>query len=297
MQKFMRVQGREISFKTKKPAGLFALCWRRIRDGIFSAEDEAEFRALDVWFRANLPIPPFYDENEHKFLDAGKPLPVTWFKTDCPPKMKEKTEEIISLLDKYEIPYDVVYSNYVGRIIYEDEFQIGVTEPEVEIRSVTKEELPEVLELIHKSFATVAANLGFTKENCPGHTSFMPMEKLMNFYEWGFLMYGLFEDGKLTGYFSLAKMPDGRYELNNLSVLPEKRHAGYGSMMIDFAKKKVAELGADAILLSIIEDSWVIKNYYQMHGFKHIGTQKFEHLPFTCGFMEFRVCDKAKSTE
>ena len=286
MQKYMRIQGREISFKTKKPAGLFALCWRRIRDGIFSAEDEAEFRELDKWFRKELPIPPFYDENEKKYLDAGKPLPVTWFKTDCPPKMKEKTEAIIALLDKYQISYDVVYSNDVGgRIIYEDEFQVGVTEHEVQIRPVTKEQLPEVLELIHKSFATVAANLGFTKENCPGHTSFMPMEKLMGFYEWGFLMYGLFEDGKLTGYFSLVKQQDGHYELNNLAVLPEKRHCGYGSMMIDFAKKKVAELGGDTIQLSIIEDSWIIKNYYQMQGFKHTGTKKFEHLPFTCGYM------------
>ena len=96
MQKYMRIQGREISFKTKKPAGLFALCWRRIRDGIFSAEDEAEFRELDKWFRKELPIPPFYDENEKKYLDAGKPLPVTWFKTDCPPKMKEWFDKVLT---------------------------------------------------------------------------------------------------------------------------------------------------------------------------------------------------------
>ena len=59
MPKYMRIQGREIAFKTGNPAGLFALCWRRIRDGIFSAEDEAAFRAEDKWFRENLPIPPF----------------------------------------------------------------------------------------------------------------------------------------------------------------------------------------------------------------------------------------------
>lgn len=289
MQKYMRIQGREIAFKTKKPAGLFALCWRRIRDGIFSAEDEALFREMDAWFRANLPIPPFYDENEQKYLDKGEALPVTWFKTDCPAKFKQKIDFIVSLLDKYQVPYDVVYSNYVGRIIYEDNYQIGTVEPEVQIRQIKKEELPEVLELIHKSFATVAANLGFTKENCPGHTSFMPMEKLVNFFDWGFLMYGLFEDGKLTGYFSLAKQEDGSYELNNLAVLPEKRHCGYGKQMIDFAKKKVVELGADTIKLGIIEDSWIIKNFYEWHGFKHIGTQKFEHLPFTCGYMMWRA--------
>ncbi|MBP5794046.1 MAG: hypothetical protein J6W46_10475, partial [Spirochaetaceae bacterium] len=98
MQKYMRIQGRELSFKTKKPAGLFALCWRRIRDGIFSTEDEALFREMDTWFRANLPIPPFYDENEQKYLGKGEALPVTWFKTDLPAEFKQKTDVIVSLL-------------------------------------------------------------------------------------------------------------------------------------------------------------------------------------------------------
>lgn len=284
MQKYMRVQGREISFKTQKPAGLFALCWRRIRDGIFSAQDEEKFRALDKWFRANLPVPPFYDENF-----KGEVLPITWFKTDCPGEMKAKTQEIIDLLDKYKIPYDVVYSDYVGRIVYEDDFQIGTLPRETEILPIEREQLPQVLELIHKSFATVAANLGLTRENCPGHTSFMPMEKLENFFDWGLLMYGFYEDKKLVGYFMLAKQEDGHYDLNNLAVLPEKRHLGYGAKMIAFAKQKVTELGGKKIKVGIIEDSWIIKNYYQWNGFVHIGTQKYDHLPFTVGYLEWNA--------
>lgn len=282
MTKYMRIQGREIAFKTQKTAGLFALCWRRIRDGIFSAEDEADFRAEDEWFRANLPIPPFYEDDF-----KGDVIPVTWFKTDCPEEMKKHTAVITSLLDKYKVPYDIVYSDYVGHIIYEDDFQIGTVDPTVEIKTITLEELPQVLELIHKSFATVAANLGFTKENCPGHTSFMPMEKLQNYYEWGFLMYGLYEDGELVGYVSLAKQPEGHYDLNNLAVLPEKRHCGYGRMLVEFCKEKALELGAPKIKLGIIEDSWIIKNFYEGLGFVHTGTQKFDHLPFTVGYMEW----------
>ena len=57
----------------------------------------------------------------------------------------------------------------------------------------------------------------------------------------------------------------------------------------ELAKNKVVELGADTIKLGIIEDSWIIKNFYEWHGFKHIGTQKFEHLPFTCGYMMWRA--------
>jgi len=283
MPKYMRIQGREIAFKTGKPAGLFALCWRRIRDGIYSAEDEAAFRAEDKWFRANLPVPPFYDD------DFQGKTPITWFKTDCPEEMKKHTDNIVSLLDKYKVPYDIVYSDYVGKIIYEDDYQIGTVDSVVEIRQITQDELPQVLELIHKSFAPVAANLNLTKENCPGHTSFMPMEKLENYFNWGFLMYGLYEDDQLAGYVSLAKQPEGHYDLNNLAVLPEKRHCGYGGRLVNFCKEKAKELGAPKIKLGIIEDSWIIKNFYEWHGFVHIGTQKFDHLPFTVGYMEYVI--------
>ena len=77
------------------------------------------------------------------------------------------------------------------------------------------------------------------------------MEKLQNYYDWGFLMYGLFEDDKLVGYVSLAKQPEGHYDLNNLAVLPDKRHCAYGGRLVDFCKQKVKELGADKIRIGI----------------------------------------------
>lgn len=278
----MRIQGREISFKTGKPAGLFALCWRRIRDGVFAPEDEQKFRKEDEWFRANLPIPPFYDKN----FSENK-IPVTYFKNNCPEEMQNRVNSIVSLLDKYKIPYDVVFTNYVGKIVYEDDFQIGVADPIVEIKPIKRDELPCVLELIHKSFATVAANFGFTKENCPAHTSFMPYEKLEKFYDLGFLMYGLYEDEKLCGYVSLAKQQDEHFDLNNLAVLPEKRHCGYGKKLVNFCKEKAAQLKAKKIKIGIIEESFIIKNFYSDLGFAHVGTQEYEHLPFTVGVMEF----------
>ena len=40
--------------------------------------------------------------------------------------IKMQYKYIIQLLDKYAHPYDVVYTNFVGTIIYEDEWQIAV---------------------------------------------------------------------------------------------------------------------------------------------------------------------------
>lgn len=158
-----------------------------------------------------------------------------------------------------------------------------------QIRLVTATELPECLDVIHKSFATVAADFGLTRENCPKHTSFIPLEYLLNQYSWGWTMFGLYDSGRLAGYASLSKEGDGTYELHNLSVLPEHRHCAYGRMLLNYAKEKVRESGGQKIKIGIIDEGTVLKNWYTANGFEHTGTKKFEHLPFTVGFMEWSV--------
>ena len=118
------------------------------------------------------------------------------------------------------------------------------------IRQINKDELPLCLDFIHLCFSTVAEKFGFTQENAPGHNAFMPLEKLENFWNWGFLMYGLFVENQngeneLAGYFSLSKDPDktDTYVLHNLCVKPQIRKQGYGKALLDFAKDKVRELG------------------------------------------------------
>jgi ribosomal protein S18 acetylase RimI-like enzyme len=102
-------------------------------------------------------------------------------------------------------------------------------------------------------------------------------------------MYGLFNDKQLVGYVSLSKENDGVFELHNLAVLPEYRHFGYGRQLLDLCKEKAKEHGKNKITLGIIEENIVLKNWYAANGFVHTGTKKFEHLPFTVGFMEWEV--------
>ena len=45
---------------------------------------------------------------------------------------------------------------------------------------IKNEQLNTCLDIIHKSFQTVADDMNLTKENCPSHTAFMPLEKLQN---------------------------------------------------------------------------------------------------------------------
>ena len=75
-KKHMRIQGRELAYRTGKPVGLFSLNWRRIRDGVYSKEDSELFDLTEKWFKENLPEPPFYGENNENPQGA-----ITYFKT------------------------------------------------------------------------------------------------------------------------------------------------------------------------------------------------------------------------
>lgn len=157
------------------------------------------------------------------------------------------------------------------------------------IQLIKETDLPAVLGVIHRSFATVAEEFGLTRENCPTHTSFLPMEKLANHFRWGWLMFGLYDKDKLIGYFSLSEEKDGAFELHNLAVLPKHRHGGAGKLLLDHAKETVRTKGGQKITIGIIDESAVLKNWYAVNGFIHTGTRTFGHLPFTVGFMECRV--------
>lgn len=115
--KYMRIQGREESYITKYPKGIFSICWRLIYDSIMSEEDENIFREIDDWFKENLPEPEPCKQGEKV---------ITFFKTETTEEMIKKISPAIRLLDKYSHPYDVVYTNFVGKILYEDEWQVAV---------------------------------------------------------------------------------------------------------------------------------------------------------------------------
>ena len=146
--------------------------------------------------------------------------------------------------------------------------------------------LPICLNIIQKSFATVAEEFNLTEESCPGHTAFMKLEKLQNSFESGNWMFLCYSGSVPVGFFSLKKIDSDTYELDHLAVLPEYRHNGIGKELLNYAENAVKEQNGKTIKIGIIEENTTLKNWYIKNGFIHTGTRRFEHLPFTVGFLE-----------
>ena len=157
------------------------------------------------------------------------------------------------------------------------------------IQVENKEQLNICLDIIRSSFITVAEEFGLTENNCPSHTALLTIDNLERQFDDSRPMFLFYQDANPVGYFSLAKCSNEEWELNNLAVLPENRHFGIGKTMVDYAVKMVKSYGGNKISIGIIEENTKLKNWYLKLGFNHISTRKFEHLPFTVGFMEINI--------
>ena len=154
------------------------------------------------------------------------------------------------------------------------------------IQEIRQEDILQSVEVIRKSFATVANEFGITEENGARFTAFATDEERINWHMFGEHrpMYGYYEKNNLIGYYSLLLKDNGECELNNLSVLPEYRQIGYSLLEHSFERAK--ELGCTKMNIGIVEENIVLRNWYEKYGFVHTGTEKFDFFPFTCGYME-----------
>ncbi len=82
-----------------------------------SGENQQLFISIDNRFKENLPEPPPCVQL--------RPV-ITFFKVQTTQPMLQRLAPAVALLDKYHKPYDVVYTNFVGSIVYEDPWQVAV---------------------------------------------------------------------------------------------------------------------------------------------------------------------------
>ena len=113
--KYVRIQGKELCENTMHAKGIFSVCVDMLRKGVMEQEDADLLTEIDDWFAEELPWPEPCKRQEKV---------VCYFKTENSEEMMKMINPVMWLLEKYQRPYYVVYTNFPGEIVYEDKYQV-----------------------------------------------------------------------------------------------------------------------------------------------------------------------------
>ena len=118
--KYLRIQGLELAENTMYAKGVFSMCWQLVQNDVMEQGDADLFREIDGWFAENLPWPPPCQRQEKV---------ICFFKTENVSEMLKMIRPALWLLERYNHPYYLVFTNTPGEIVYEDKYQVAVKAP------------------------------------------------------------------------------------------------------------------------------------------------------------------------
>jgi ribosomal protein S18 acetylase RimI-like enzyme len=156
---------------------------------------------------------------------------------------------------------------------------------------LSENDLRSAVDVMRRAFATVAAEMNFTKENAPTNAAFMTYERLKESIDKGIHIYGLFNAETIIGTVAIERSSDneGVFYLERLAVVPEMRHMKKGKSLLDFAFDKVREMDGRKISIGTINENVRLKQWYLDYGFVETSIRSYEHLPFSVCFMEKNI--------
>ena len=153
------------------------------------------------------------------------------------------------------------------------------------IRPVRTDEGPVVVDLLRRSFATVAERFGLTMENCPKNMAFYTEQRFAEDINRDMRYYLLEDDTSICGCVALEPAKPETIYLGRLAVLPEHRSQGLGQALVRHIFTEAKQMGIRRVEIGIIEEDTHLKDWYRQFGFEPTGTKTFDHLPFVVGFM------------
>jgi diamine N-acetyltransferase len=157
------------------------------------------------------------------------------------------------------------------------------------IKNIDSQTRSCLLNVLHKSFKTVADEYCFTRENNPKHGSFITKEELDKLIDKGLEMYGYFENNELSGAIGIRKNTEELYYIEKLCVLPDKRYKGIGRALVKYSINEIKNRGGNVITIGIINKSEKLKNWYRNIGFIEYEIKEFSHLQFAVCFMKMEI--------
>ena len=115
--KYKRIQVGYNAYSTGRPAGIFSACHHLRRNGKLALHEDQLFERIDLWFKQNLVEPQFY-------RDGNAEKAISWFKP-AGDHFVERLFPLVELLVSHGVECQTVCTEDPGRIIYEDDFQVG----------------------------------------------------------------------------------------------------------------------------------------------------------------------------
>ena len=112
---------------TRYREGFFCSAYELREELELSTTSREQLESLLSWYRTNLPIPDRFTSSRSRGTDQRITRGLSWFKKEASEAI-QKSFELIDLLRAHGYPIDVLRSDRVGRIVYEDEYQV-VAEP------------------------------------------------------------------------------------------------------------------------------------------------------------------------
>ncbi|MBR3251419.1 MAG: hypothetical protein IKF80_06895 [Erysipelotrichaceae bacterium] len=140
--KYLRIQGKNLVRNTMYARGIFSVCMQLLDSGKMVEEDAELFKEINNWFLDNLPLPPQCNNQDRV---------ICWFKTENSDEMIKMIRPALWLLERYDVPYFLVYTNSPGEIVYEDKYQIVTkTDGYLQIEDAPSKEKLEVYDQSRK---------------------------------------------------------------------------------------------------------------------------------------------------
>ena len=123
---YLRFVVAEIDEDSEKELGVFHAVWNlRTRGKLFQYEED-EHDLIREWFSANLQKPTRFTASKPPFY-RKKSKAISWFK-DSADEHLSRIRSLVAILQNHGIAVQMLRTDRVGYIVYEDEYQI-VAEP------------------------------------------------------------------------------------------------------------------------------------------------------------------------
>ena len=157
------------------------------------------------------------------------------------------------------------------------------------IERVSREMLPECLEILRLSYEASAVAFGMTEHNCPyrGRTR-LPLCQLVAEWQRSPLMFVDRLDDRATAFLSLERQGDAM-NIRDLAVLPAFQGQGMGSVLLRLARQQALTLGCSRLTLGMVNDNQALRRWYEARGFHTVRRIRFPLVSYAVGIMECRL--------